>query len=108
MTSGLGWTRHSIDVPCTIDIAQTVESLHAHVELEGVEVGPGDAVLVHDAPTHVPYGERIVCGRHATVTRAGMLERLWTRLTSRFELTLLYEVSFSPEREASAIARRTR
>jgi hypothetical protein len=109
MTSGASnWIRRSVDVPCTVDIAQTVESLHAHVELEGIEVGPGDAVLVHDAPTRVAYGEHIVCGRQATVTRAGLLGRVWTRLTSRFELTLLYEVSFSPEREASAVARRIR
>lgn len=87
-----------IAVPCTVDVAHTVESLHAHVELHGVDVGPGDAVLVHDAPAAVAYGEHVVCERTATVTRAGALRALWTRLTSRFELTLLYEVSFSPRR----------
>lgn len=85
-----------VDVPCTVDVAQTVESLHAHVDLHGIEVGPGDAVLVHDAPTDVGYGERVVLDRKATVTRAGALRAWWTRMTSRFELTLLYEVSFSP------------
>ena len=43
----------SVDVPCTVDIAQTVESLHAHVELQGIDVEPGDSVLVHDAPSTV-------------------------------------------------------
>lgn len=98
--------RH-LDVACTVDIAQTVESLHAHVELEGLDVMPGDAVLVHDAPTKVAYGERVVCTRRATVTRASGWRRMWTRLTSRFELTLLYEVSFSPERPHAAKIRRT-
>jgi hypothetical protein len=82
-------------IPCTVDVADTVESLHAHVDLRGVEVGPGDAVLVHDAPTRVARGERIVCERTATLTRAGGLRAWWTRLTSRFELALLYEVGFS-------------
>jgi hypothetical protein len=97
-----------VDVPCTVDIAQTVESLHAHVELKGIDVEPGDSVLVHDAPTDVGYGEHIVCNRRATVVRAGWLRRFWTRATSRFELTLLYEVSFSPSRPSHASARRIR
>ena len=98
----------SVDVPCTVDIAQTVESLHAHVELQGIDVEPGDSVLVHDAPSTVDYGKRIVCDRQATVTRASWLGRMWTRATSRFELTLLYEVSFSPGRSARVSARRMR
>jgi hypothetical protein len=85
-----------VDVPCTIDIGHTPDTLHAHVELNGVDVGPGDEVLVHDAPARVAYGEHLVCNRRATVTQAGWIGRLWTRATSRFELTMLYEVSFSP------------
>jgi hypothetical protein len=96
----------TIEVPCTVDVAQTPETLHAHVVLEGIDVEPGDEVLVHGAPTHIGYGERIVCARRATVVRAGWLERAWTRLASRFELTLLYEVSFTPERLGRAPARR--
>ena len=99
---------HRVDVPCTVDIAQTVESLHAHVELHGIDVGPGDSVQVHDAPTVVGYGEHLVCDRQATVTRASWLGRLWTRASSRFELTLLYEVSFSPGRSSRVSARRIR
>lgn len=88
------------EVPCTVVIAHTADDCHAHVELQGVEVGPGDAVRVHDAPTHIAYGERLQCRRRATVSRAGWLARLWTHLTARFELTLLYEVSFSAGRAA--------
>jgi hypothetical protein len=84
----------TLQVPCTVDIEQSFDSLHAYVDLDGVEVGPGDEVLVHDAPTSVAYGERLVCERQATVVQAGWLERLWTRLTGRLELTELYEVGF--------------
>lgn len=88
--------REQVVVPCTIDIENTLDSLHAYVELQGVEVGPGDAVQVLDAPTQMPpYGERLVCERRATVVRAGLIERVRTYLTSRLELTELYEVGFS-------------
>ena len=88
--------REPLVVPCTIDIENTLDSLHAYVELQGVEVGPGDEVRVLDAPTQMPpYGDRIVCERQAEVVRASWLERLRTRVASRFELTELYEVGFS-------------
>jgi hypothetical protein len=87
--------RRAIEVPCTIDIENTLDSLHAYVDLEGIEVGPGDEVLIIDAPTEIPpYGERIVCERRAAVVRASWLGRLHTYLSSRLELTELYEVGF--------------
>lgn len=98
MSSLSAFGRRTRDVPCTIEIEHTPESLHAHVELEGIEVGPGDSVLVHDAPTIVPFGEKLVCERHATVVQAGPFERLWTKATAFLELTELYEVSFTPRR----------
>ena len=88
--------RQQVEVPCTIDIENTLDSLHAYVELQGVEVGPGDEVRVLDAPTEIPpYGERYVCERRAAVVKASGLDRLWTYLTAPFELTELYEVGFS-------------
>ena len=87
--------RRTVEVPCTVELEHTEDSLHAYVELEGVEVGPGDEVLVHDAPTQFNVGERTIHRRRATVRRAGPLDRLWTRLTARLELTELYEVGFS-------------
>lgn len=88
--------RKSIDVPCTIEVCNTFESLHAHVKLEnGVVVHPGDEVVVHGAEVEVPYGEMRVFSRMATVNRAGMLERLWTRATGDFEFMELCEFSFS-------------
>jgi hypothetical protein len=94
--------RRVVDVPCMIDIERTAHSLHAHVDLEGVDVDAGDEVLVHGAPAHVAPGTQFTLRCRATVVRAGWIRRTWTRLFSRFELTLLYEVSFSAERWQAA------
>lgn len=92
--------KSTMDVPCTVEIENTAESLHAHVTLDAAfEVEPGDEVQVHDAPGLPPFGERIVVQRKATVTRAGMLERAWTKLIAMTELTELYEVSFTERRK---------
>jgi hypothetical protein len=87
--------REVVEVTCTVDIEHSTESLHAYVDLEGIEVGPGDKVTVHDAPTAVPFGERIVVQRRATVVRANGVDRLWAKVAGYLELTELYEVSFS-------------
>ena len=95
------WTtsRKTFDVPCTVEIEQTSETLHAHVVLDGdIAIEPGDEVRVHDAPTGVPFGERLVVRRTATVVRAGPLDRLLARIEGYLELTELYEVSFSDGR----------
>jgi len=88
-----------IESPCTIEIEHTHDHLHAHVELaDGLEVGPGDKVTVHGAPIQIPFGEKCVFTRRATVERAGPVKRAITKLTARLELTELFEVSFSPTR----------
>lgn len=91
-------TRHHVNVLCNVEIANTAEALHAHVFLNDLEVEAGDSVLVHDAPTDVAFGESLTCDRRATVSRASWLDKLWVRVSSRFELTTLFEVSFSPDR----------
>lgn len=98
MILGLNLSRRSVDVPCTIEIEHTWESLHAHVELEGMTVGPGDEVHVHGGAIAVPYGERLTLRRMATVTKASAPERLWVKLTGDFEMMDLVEFSFSGER----------
>ena len=95
MMPGLKLSRRSFDVPCTIEIEHTWESLHAHVELDGVTVEPGDEVHVHGGDIIVPYGESRVLHRTATVTRASAPERLWVKLTGDFEFMDLLEFSFS-------------
>jgi hypothetical protein len=95
------WTgsRRSFDVPCTVEIEQTSETLHAHVILDGdIDIKPGDEVRVHDAPTGVAFGQRLVVRRTATVVRGGLLDRLRARIEGYLELTELYEVSFSDGR----------
>ena len=92
-----GWMSgaRTLEVPCTIDMEQTPDSLHAYVDLHGITVGPGDAVSVHDAPAAIPFGRSAVYQRSATVRRAGPLRRFWAHVEGYLELTELYEVSFS-------------
>lgn len=87
------------DIACTVRVEHTAEMLGAHVELDdNVPIGPGDRVRVHGGPVKVQFGETLVIRRDATVTRATPFDRAWVRLRSMFELTELYEVSFSPGR----------
>ncbi len=90
--------RKTFEVPCTVEIEHSFDSLHANVELEGIEVGPGDQVIVHDAPTSVPVGERQFFQRRATVIRGTIFDRLWARIEGYMEITELFEVGFSEER----------
>ena len=84
------------EVPCTVEIEHTADSLHAHVDLDsGIEIGPGDEVRVLGAAVDVAFGDKLTLRRRAMVTQASLLGALWTKLTARFELTELYDVSFS-------------
>lgn len=100
--SGLFSTKQ-FETRCRIEIEQSPEHFHALVELaDGVEMEPGDRVQIHGDPIMVGFGERRIFDRTATVRRAGLLRRAWTRFASNFELTELYEVSFTPGRLASS------
>jgi hypothetical protein len=85
-----------LDLTCDIDIEQTFDSFHAHAIPDGVEVGPGDIILIHDAPSQIGFGERYTGQRRATLFRANFIVRIWTQLSSIFEITELYEVGFQP------------
>jgi hypothetical protein len=100
--------RQSITVPCTVELEQTPEFLQAHVHLDGIEVDAADEVVVHDAPTSVPFGEKQVFQRTATVTRASALDRFLTKLLAYRELTELYEVGFDAESFSFASATASR
>ncbi len=90
--------RRRITTPCTVEVSHTFESLHAHVVLDGdIKIQPGDEVLVHGQEILVPYGEVRSERREATVTRATLLERVWTRMTGDLEFIELCEFSFSEE-----------
>ena len=89
-----------VEVPCTVEVENTFDSLHAHVELpDEIEIQPGDSVIVHGNPIRVPYGERYFEDRMATVVYASWIERAWTRMTGDFEFMELCEFSFSAEKE---------
>ncbi|MGZ5920326.1 MAG: hypothetical protein ACXWLT_01005 [Rhizomicrobium sp.] len=88
-----------LDIPCTLEIEQTADSFHAHLVLDGdIAIHPGDRVLVHGEPVRMAFGEKLSERRRATLTRAGLLRRAWTRFAARFALQDLYEVSFTPRR----------
>jgi len=85
-------------VPCTVEVSHRFESLHAHVRFDnGAIIHPGDEVQVHGTPVLAAYGELVVERRVATITRAGALERMWTRLTGDLDVMELCEFSFSEE-----------
>jgi hypothetical protein len=91
-----GWflVRRTSVVPCVLDLEATPEQFHAHVALEGVEVEPGDEVLVHGAPAYIERGDRLRIESEATVHQASWPKRQWTRLTGRFSFYELYDVGF--------------
>jgi hypothetical protein len=82
---------------CTLDLEQTPESFHAYANIEGIEIRPGDSVLLHGAPAGIGFGERATYECQFTVVRAGWLARMWTQFTGLLELTELYEVGFMPK-----------
>lgn len=89
----------SFNVPCTIEVEQTHDHFHAHLTLDGdIAIGPGDRVQVHGAPIRIAFGDSFVERREATVYRAGVVRRTWTRIIARLELSELYEVSFTSAR----------
>jgi hypothetical protein len=90
------WTRRrrTVDVHCAVDIEQTRDSFHAHAVPQGIDIRPGDVVMVYGAPIDISFGDHITCDCRATVARAGWLVRAWTRVAGMFDLTELYEVGF--------------
>jgi hypothetical protein len=87
------------DTSCRIEVQQNADHFHAHVDLDGdLEIHPGDRVHVHGAPIVVAFGENVILHRNATIHRAGILRQAWTKFAGQFELTELYEVSFTPGR----------
>ena len=89
--------KRTVEVDCTLDIERTAESFHAYAVPEGIEIRPGDRVLVHGAPSSIAFGERVLRPCRATVVRAGWVERQWTKFAALAELTELYEVGFRPK-----------
>lgn len=101
MSKALDWLlgRSRIEITCHVDVERSFDSLHAHAIPEGIDIRPGDTVVVHGAPTAVGYGERVVTQCRATVTRGGWFDRHFTPLVALLDIGELYHVGFEP-REA--------
>lgn len=91
------FARTRLDVPCTVEVEHSFDSLHAHAIPEGVDIRPGDIVLVHGAPDHVPPGTVATYACRATVLRAGWFARQWTQATALLEMAELWHVGFDPK-----------
>ena len=88
----------SFELDCTVRVSHTFDDLSAHVELDGnLPIYPGDEVRVHGAPIKPPYGRVQVERRRATVTRATLFARMWTRLTGDLDALTLFDFGFSEE-----------
>ncbi len=82
------------EVPCTLDLESTHDHFHAHVSLDGVEVDPGDEVLVRNAPSRIAFGTQQTFESSAEVRRASWLKRQIVKLTGGTDIDELYEVGF--------------
>ena len=91
----------SFEVPCTVELENSFDSLHAHAIPEGVVLRPGDQVIVHNAPDHLAWGETRSFRTTATVIRAGAIARLWTELSAIWEIAELYHCGFEPKEYAA-------
>ncbi|MEM6537193.1 MAG: hypothetical protein AAF668_05620 [Pseudomonadota bacterium] len=86
---------------CTVTVKSTYETLEAHVELDdGLLPTSGDKITVFGAPIQIDYGETIQIRRPAHLERGTLFDKLKVRIAAFFELTELYEVSFSDGRIA--------
>jgi hypothetical protein len=91
--------RQTIPTRCTVTVKHTEETLEAHVELdEGLLPDVGDRITVFGDPVRVEYGSSLEVRRDARLVRGSSFDKLWLKIRSMFEMTELYEVSFSPRR----------
>lgn len=89
-----------VEITCDVDIEKTFDSFHAYAVPDGIEINPGDIVMMHDIPYEIRFGEHIVTQCRATVYRANWFLRLWTQIAGMLEITELYEVGFQPKESA--------
>jgi hypothetical protein len=86
-----------ITVPCTVEIEQTFDSLHAHAVPEGITLRPGDRVVVNNPPAVPEFGGTTSYETTATVYRAGPFTQLWMEVRAFAELAELYHCGFEPK-----------
>ena len=102
MIGGCSRRPRAVEVPCTVEIEHTLDSLHAHVDLRGRSSSarrPGAGA--RRADRHRATASASCSSAAPRSIRAGWLEPLWTAARRRiFELTELYEVGFESEEDA--------
>lgn len=86
-----------ITVPCTVEIEQSFDSLHAHAVPEGITLRPGDRVVVNNPPPVPDFGGTTTYETTATIYRAGPFTQLWTEIVAFAELAELYHCGFEPK-----------
>lgn len=97
MTRPMFPIRDVISTMCTITVQHTEETLEAHVELDdGLLPKTGDRITVYGSPVQVAYGSTLKVRRDAQLVRGNVFDKAWMRLKSLFDVSELYEVSFSP------------
>lgn len=85
------------DLNCRVAIEQSDENVFAHMlTAKRLELHPGDIVQILGEPMKAEQGKSIIFRRRAAVKRAGIFKRFWMRFIAVFQITGLYEVSFSP------------
>jgi hypothetical protein len=96
--SGGGWFGpRRIEVPCTVEIERSFDSLHAHAIPEGIMLRPGDRVVINNLPDNIAHTGTTSFETTATVFRAHPLTRWWTEMRAIAELTELYHCGFEPK-----------
>lgn len=102
MTGFRLFRRETLDVGCLVEINHTPDRFGAHVHLDGEpEIEPGDRVCVYGDPIDVVPGQDLQVRRRARIERATAFGRAWTRFRGQFEISELYEVSFTTRQLAT-------
>ena len=61
----MGLLSHRMDISCDVDLERSLDSFHAYAVPDGIEIGPGDVVIVQGLPNRLAFGEnrRLPIGR---------------------------------------------
>jgi len=86
--------RRTEEIMVDLDLEQTHDSLHAYSIPVGVEIRPGDELVMHGAPAGVPFGERRTMQVRATLRRGGWYDRAVVHLAGFFTFAELFNVGF--------------
>jgi hypothetical protein len=84
-------------VDCTLNLACTPETLHAHLDLSGPAPDAGDSVRLLVDHVSLANGETKQITGRAEIIRAGRFRRRLARFLGLFQILHLIEVGFDPK-----------